>query len=83
MKAQSDLAGDCKRAAEMTAPHAPREVTEWNGLGEMFAKLTDTGSMFDITVSPISETLKQISETFDTLNKPVEVNYSPPAAETL
>lgn len=67
----------------MTAPHAPREVTAWNSLIEKIGKLTDTGSVFDVTVSPISETVKQISEAFDTLNKPVEVNYSPPAAATL
>ncbi len=29
MKAQSELAGDCKSAAEMTAPRAPRGVTAW------------------------------------------------------
>lgn len=32
MKAQSELAGDCKRTAEMTVPHTSCEATAWKEL---------------------------------------------------
>lgn len=57
----------------MTVLHALREVTEWDGLIEKIGKLTDTGSMFDITVSPLSETMKQFGNTLSAITKPMEV----------
>lgn len=83
VKAQSELTGDCESAAEMTAPHAKREVTAWEGLTEMLGKLTGIGSAFDVTVSPISETINEMGNTLDKLTKPVEVGHLPPAAATL
>lgn len=76
MKAQSELAGDCKSVAEMTAPHALHEATERDSLIEKIGKLTDTGSMFDITVAPISESVKKFGDTLSTLSKPMEVVLS-------
>ena len=67
----------------MTAPHAKREVTAWEGLTEMLGKLTGIGSAFDVTVSPISETINEMGNTLDKLTKPVEVGHLPPAAATL
>lgn len=78
MKAQSELVGDGKSAAEMTAPCAPRKVTEWDDLLEKIGKLTDTGSLFDITVSPISETMKQLGDTLNAITKPMEVVFRLP-----
>ena len=82
MKAQSELAGDCKSAAEMTVPRALREVTIWNGITESIDKLVSIPK-FDITVEPYAEAAKSLERTLETLMRPMEVIHSPPTAETL
>ncbi len=47
VKAQSELAGDCKSAAEMTAPRAPRGVTAW-------MNTTEINNIFDNAMKEIA-----------------------------
>ncbi len=82
MKAQSDLAGNRKRRAEMTRPHS-RGVTNWmTGVSDKMSALSKSiasacASSLDfpkVEISPaFTEALSSISKTkFDT-----EVNHRP------
>lgn len=74
MKAQSELAGDGKSAAEMTAPHAPREVTAWKELTKSIESVL-TGFP-KINIEPIYSGLTSITDSMASVCDSLEVNIA-------
>ena len=76
MKAQPELAGDCKRTAEMTVPHALREVTAWKELAKNVESML-TG-IPKINIDTICSGLTAFADSMSSVCDSLEVSYRLP-----